>query len=142
MRHKVRTSSVFVVGFVFLLTASGCQRDPVKKAQDYYEQGQTLAKDGKGNDAILMYRRAVQTNPKMYTARLALADLLLGRGDAMGAYRELLNVLKADPKNYDARLRKAQFLTSARQSSEALKEVEDLLAERPNDVEAKLVRAQ
>src|SRR5580658_9298751 len=60
----------------FLLFAAGCSRD----AKSYIQSGKKYFDAGKYDDAVIMYRKAIQKDPKSGEAyyRLALAELKQG----------------------------------------------------------------
>jgi tetratricopeptide (TPR) repeat protein len=60
----------------FLFFASGCSRD----AKSYIQSGKKYFDAGKYDDAVLMYKKAIQKDPKSGEAyyRLALAELKQG----------------------------------------------------------------
>src|SRR5690349_24227791 len=97
---RQRRSFLLVIVMGALAAASvstGCNRNPAVKAEKYFIQGQELAKQGKENEAIIMYRRALQTYPSLTKARLELANLYISKGEFLSAYKEVQLVLKADP---------------------------------------------
>jgi tetratricopeptide (TPR) repeat protein len=85
---------------VMLASLTGC----VRNAAYYVEQGNKLFKQGKYNDATLLYRKAIQKNPKDGEAyyRLGLVAIQSKKiGDAMAA---LSHAIELQPDNHDARV--------------------------------------
>jgi tetratricopeptide (TPR) repeat protein len=112
-----------------LLVLASCSRDP----QTLIDNGNKFFAKGKYKEAVIMYRRVVQQNPRNGEAyyRWALTDLKLG------AYSEALHMLRRavelQPNNTDAitKLADLYLLASTQDKShqaEALKESKDLVA--------------
>jgi predicted Zn-dependent protease len=71
----------------FLLIAAGCSRD----AKSYIQSGKKYFDAGKYDDAIIMYRKAIQKEPKSGEAYYRLALAQLKEGDKIPeAYQSLL----------------------------------------------------
>jgi tetratricopeptide (TPR) repeat protein len=112
-----------------LLVLASCSRDP----QTLIDNGNKFFAKGKYKEAVIMYRRVVQQNPRNGEAyyRWALTDLKLG------AYSEALHMLRRavelQPNNADAITKLADlYLLASTQDkahqAEALKESKDLVA--------------
>ncbi len=111
-----------------LLLLAACNRDP----QTLIDNGNKFFAKGKYKEAVIMYRRVVQKNPRNGEAyyRWALTDLKLG------AYSEALHMLRRavelQPNNADAMTKLADlYLLASTQDknhqAEALKESKELV---------------
>ena len=70
------TRGLFIPLFAALLVTPlvGCNGDPQQKARQALERGNQQLAQNKYPEAIIEYRRAVQADPRLGTARLKLAD--------------------------------------------------------------------
>ena len=85
-----------------LLAMASCTRDPVKQAENQLKYGNRMFDKGKYKEASIMYRRALQKNPRFGEAyyRLGLTDVRLGQfGEAV---RALTRTVELDAANTDA----------------------------------------
>jgi thioredoxin-like negative regulator of GroEL len=90
--------------------------------------------EGDSASAIAAYRQALDAAPEVAGLRLALADLLLGEGDAPGA----AEVLAADPVgDRQTRLRLAEVLSGLGEYQRALDTLQMILGRDPRDAEAR-----
>lgn len=85
-----------------LLAATSCTRDPVKQAENQLKYGNRMFEKGKYKEASIMYRRALQKNPRFGEAyyRLGLTDIRLG--EFPEAVRALTRAVELDKDNTDA----------------------------------------
>ncbi|MEO7143336.1 MAG: tetratricopeptide repeat protein [Bryobacteraceae bacterium] len=114
-----------------LLASAACTRDPVVQAQNHLKYGNRMFDLGKYKEASIMYRRALQKNPRFGEAyyRLGLTDIKLSAyGEAV---RALQRAVELEPNNADASGRLADIYLAAytsdtRNRKPILKEVQDL----------------
>lgn len=68
------------------------------KAQDYHKLGQTFWEQGKVEDAIDLYQRAIERNPNLGASYYQLAEILTEREDWQKAREIYEQLLKKDPQ--------------------------------------------
>jgi arylsulfatase A-like enzyme/tetratricopeptide (TPR) repeat protein len=93
--------------------------------------GNERAKEGRFDEALAQYRRALDLEPDYDLALRNIANLYrdMGRpGDAVAGYERLLHV---DPRNVQARQELAQALVDAGRVREAERELDTVLAQEP-----------
>jgi tetratricopeptide (TPR) repeat protein len=134
--------SVLVVGLVSAWFLVGCGGNPQAKAQQFLQRARQAAKEGKTNEAILDYRRAIQYQPKAAGLHVELAKFYVHTQDYLSAYKELSIVLKMQPKNWEAREELAELMMRGGDAPNARAEAEQLLKEKPDDIPALLVLAR
>jgi len=95
------------------LLVVGCNRDPRILGAKCVSSGNKYFKDGKFKQASILYRRALQLNPKDSNAyyRLGLAEMSLQNYN--DAARSLRRACDLDPANDDAAVRLAQIYVAA-----------------------------
>jgi tetratricopeptide (TPR) repeat protein len=86
----------------FLLTAALCAaQSPAPAALDLVKQGQKLNSEGKQDDALALYRRALEMSPNLYEAHLdsgIALDLKGNYGEARQHLAKALEVAPADSR--------------------------------------------
>ena len=125
-----------------ILLMSGCRRDPIKVAEKSLAQAERAVNENKPDEAALLYRKAIQNNPKLFAAHFNLAKLYLDRKNYAGGFHELQASLKLNPESQEARETLARLYLSTRRYSEARTESETLLAADPENQGALLVLAE
>jgi len=102
------------------------------------------AKEGKTNEAILEYRRAIQLNPKDPKAHLALAKIYIDRQEYQSAYQQLQVVQKVDPEDHESKVLTASVMFKTRDFSKARDQAQALINSPNNqdDTEALMILAQ
>ena len=99
---RPRTSGWFAA-FLFMVGALWGQGDPL----DLVKQGRKLNSEGKQDEALALYQRALQTSPELYEAHLEAGIALDLKGDYADARRHLAKAIElAKPET------KAQALRS------------------------------
>ncbi|HCC58263.1 MAG TPA: hypothetical protein DEQ47_13595 [Solibacterales bacterium] len=89
-----------------------------------YNLGALYLNDGRTDEAIACFRRALQVNPAFPEARVKLAVALSKDHAAPESFELLREVLRADPRNAEAHYRLALLLTKAGKPDEARKHFE------------------
>src|SRR5262249_10288295 len=89
--------------FLGILLTTGCSLDPQSVAQKSFAQAERAASENKLDEAALLYRKAIQNNPKLFAAHLNLAKLYLDRKNYANSFHELQTALKLNPENREAR---------------------------------------
>jgi tetratricopeptide (TPR) repeat protein len=94
-----------IVSSCFLLVCLACAQQttsaPVPTALDLVEQGQKLNSEGKQDEALALYRRALELSPNLYEAHLAWGIALDLKGEYADARYHLSQALELAP--HDAR---------------------------------------
>jgi tetratricopeptide (TPR) repeat protein len=111
--------------FVFFLLAGACfaQQAPAPTALDLVKQGEKLNSEGKQNDALALYNKAIEISPNLYEAHLAAGialDLKANYVDARLHFVKAIEFAPADSKQ-QAQRAMAMSYAFAGNSSEAAK---------------------
>jgi tetratricopeptide (TPR) repeat protein len=87
---------------LFLLTSLGCiQQPPAPAALDLVKQGEKLNSEGKQDEALALYRQALEMSPNLYEAQLASGmalDLKGNYGEARQHLTKAIELAPADSK--------------------------------------------
>ncbi len=85
--------------FVFFLFAVGCcaQQTPAPAALDLVKQGEKLNSEGKQDDALALYRQALQMSPNLYEAHLGSGVALDLKGNYAEARQHLGEAIETAP---------------------------------------------
>ena len=145
MHKQIVTRVLLLLMVLSLGLAVGCKKNPQVEAQKHLKKAQEEAAQGKTSEAIVEYRRAIQNNPKLPQAHLALGKLFLQNKELQNAFKQFAIATKLDPNNADARLSAAEMILMMNNEAgftEAKQEADTVLAQDPNNVRALLVSAQ
>lgn len=140
----VRTGSCLL--FVTLLSAciafgTGCG-SAQERSKRHFEQAEHLAAQGKTNEAIVEYRRAIQLNPANPKAHLALSKIFVERSEFLSAYQQLSFVGQNDPNNREAQEMMADLRLKAHDFAGARDLARTLVGKYPGDTQALMVLAE
>jgi len=94
--------ATFVVGMTCMGQAARAQAAPSDDAQALVKQGQKLNSEGKQDEALKLYKQALEMSPNSYEAHLELGVALDLKGDYTAASEHLkkaIEVAPADQKN-------------------------------------------
>lgn len=137
---------------IALLATGGCQRDPNVVKLRYLESGNRYFDNGRIREASIMYRRAVQVDPKFGEPYYRNALVMLKTGqipEAASALRRAVELLPESDRRRDARIRLGQLLVAlldsgwdAHGADEAGQLAQDLLARDANSFEGLLLSGQ
>ena len=85
--------------FVLLLLAGACcaQQTPAPAATDLVKQGEKLNSEGKQDDALALYRQALEMSPNLYEAHLASGIALDLKGNYPEAREHLAKAIEIAP---------------------------------------------
>ena len=120
---------------------SACSKDPQAVAKEALDKGNQHAQNNKYPEAIIEYRRAVQSDPRLGEARLKLAYAYASTGDGINALREYVRAADLLPENKEAQQRAGAFMLLAGQFNDAQGLAERMLKRNPNDVEGQILLA-
>ena len=129
------------VSFLLACVAVGCG-SAQEKSKRHLDQADHWLAEGKTNEAILEYRRAVQLNPPDPRAHLALAKIFISKGDYQSAIKQLNNVIKNAPDNREAPDMLADLMIRGRYFKEAREQAQKILKTNPDDTLALMVLAE
>lgn len=144
-QRKAISQLVLLLLVASLGAAIGCRKNPQVEAQKHLQKAEQEAAAGKTSEAIVEYRRAIQNNPKLVNAHLALGKLFLKTRDFQNAFKQFALAIKLDPNNVDARLSAAEMIVATHKEesyTEAKQEADAVLAQDPNNVRALLITAE
>src|SRR2546430_13182322 len=104
---------LLVPGVLACLLLPGCSRDPKVLREQCVNNGNKYFRNGKYKQASILYRRALQLDPKYAEAyyRLGITDMQLK--DYSSAARSLQRATELDPANDDAAIRLAEIYVAA-----------------------------
>ena len=119
----------------------GCSSAEQKSAH-HLADAEHWAAEGKTNEAVLEYRRAIHLNPKDPKAHLALARIFIDRQEYPSAYEQLRAVQKVAPEDHEAKLLSANVMLKTHNFLKAIEQVQPLLKKNPDDSQALLILAQ
>ncbi len=140
-RLALQTALVFLVSCALCLT--GCKKlSPEQLAEQQLAKARESAKQGKVNEAIIEYRRAIQSDSTLPVLHLELAKLYLDRQDYLNGAQQLGIAIQLDPPNREAHLALASILLMAKNYTEAKEQTDAVLTRHPGDPEAMLLLAR
>ena len=119
----------WLVGASLLLSVSCSKKGPADHVRN--AAGFEAKKDYA--NAILEYRAALQSDPKLGEARLKLGDIYAQLGDAQNAYREYVRAADTMPDSADAQLKAGALLLLGNQFADAKVRAENVLRRNPRD---------
>src|SRR5262249_37315676 len=130
-----RDRKIGVIAVVLFTIA--CRRDDpnahIAKANAYFDQGQYP-------DAIIEYRRALQTNARLPEVHSRLADAYGHTNDLANAIREYVRTADLLPDDTSAQLKAGNALLIARRFDEAKARAEKVLELDAQNVPAQILR--
>ena len=83
--------------YLLLACAACAQQTPAPSALDLVKQGQKLNGDGKQDEALALYRQALEISPNLYEAHLASGIALDLKGDYAEARQHLSKAIELAP---------------------------------------------
>jgi tetratricopeptide (TPR) repeat protein len=101
--------------FVFLLLTGACcvQQTPAPAALDLVKQGEKLNSEGKQDDALALYRQALEMSPNLYEAHLASGMALDLKGNYAEARQHLAKAIEIAPANAKQQALRAMAMSYA-----------------------------
>jgi tetratricopeptide (TPR) repeat protein len=126
-----------------LVGAAACNRlTRGQQAQKLLTQARQDAQAEKSNQAIIDYRRAIQSDPKLAVAHFELGQLYVQRLDYLNGMRQFSFVVESDPGNAPARLAIAEIFLLSQKYSDAGDQATAILKQAPGDLDATLMLAR
>lgn len=96
----MRQTSILI--FVILL-CQGCGWNPLAGKEEYLKRGREFAAQGKYDDALLQYRKAIQKDDKYGEAYLRLGQVLAAQDKPLEAFAVLTKTTELIPESLEAR---------------------------------------
>jgi len=140
-----RAKPALVLGGLFLLACTGALigcGSAQERAARHLEQADHWAAEGKTNEAIVEYRRAVQLDPKNPQPHLKLAKIFLDRQDYADGMQQLSVLRKIAPDNIEAQLMAAEMFLKGRSFDRAKGLAQDIVKNNPDNTEALMIVAE
>ena len=103
----------------------------LKKAENFFELGNSLRDSGKLDDAIKNYKRAIALNPNHSIAHNDLGVLLIHLGKTNEAINNFQKTINISPKNTKAYLNLSYSMTFSSGNLE-IKKMEKMISEKKN----------
>ena len=119
----------------------GCG-SPQERSARHMEQAEHWAAEGKINEAIVEYRRAIQLNPKDPKAHLALAKIFIDRQEYQSGAQQIGVVRKGAPDNREAQVMMADLELKTRNPDKAREQAQALVSKYPDDTESLMILAE
>jgi tetratricopeptide (TPR) repeat protein len=129
---------------MFLLAAAlggGCSLDPHARKQKFLEQGNRYFEQGKYPEALLLYGRALQIDPRFSEAHYKMAQCHLNQRSWPAAFQELQQTIDLQPENWPAQLDLGQLLFAAGKAQEAKDRALLILRSNPQHADAQMLLA-
>ncbi len=128
-----------------MLVASGllsgaCRQDPAVAFANHMQRGDAMVSEGKGHEAILEYRLAVQANPRSGPARIKLGDAYFNDKDGNNAFGEYVRAADLMPEDADAQLKAGRLLLMAGQFEDAKSRADKVLRINPKQIDAQILK--
>jgi tetratricopeptide (TPR) repeat protein len=134
MSMRPARSALFLVA---VLALGGCSRS----ATELVASGDAYVAEGKLREAIVEYRNAIQTNPRLGDARLKLARVFEQVNEPTNAAAEYVRAADLLPTNADAQISAGQYLLLSGQFEDARSRAEKALALDRASVDAQILKA-
>ena len=127
--------------FLIAITMAACKTDPVAQAKVHLDKGNQQLERQQLPEAIIEYRRAVQSDPRLGQARLQLAHAYAVTGDGPAALKEYARAADLMPDDTQAQVKAGNFMLVAGRFEDAQGLASRMLARDANNVEAQILMA-
>ena len=94
----------YICLLILLLMCTGCAHDPNTQVQKLMQKADVYFSHGQFPEALLIYGRALQSNPNLAAAHYGSAQCYLQLGNWSAAFHELQKTIELEPENWRARL--------------------------------------
>ena len=101
----------------------------LKKAEDFFNLGNSLRDNGKLNEAVKNYKKTIELNPNHSIAYNDLGVVLIHLGKTSEAINNFKKIINISPKNTKAYLNLAYAMTFSSKSLE-IKKMEQMISEK------------
>jgi tetratricopeptide (TPR) repeat protein len=101
--------------FVFLLLAGACcaQQTPATSAPDLVKQGEKLNSEGKQDDALALYQKALAMSPNLYEAHLGSGIALDLKANLVEARQHFVKAIEVAPADFKQQALRAMAMSYA-----------------------------
>ena len=100
----------------------------LKKAEDFFKLGNSLRDNGKLDDAVKNYKKAIELNPNHSLAHNNLGVIFINLGKTNEAINNFQKTINISPKNTKAYLNLSYTMTFSSNSLE-IKKMEEMISE-------------
>ena len=118
---------------------TGCAHDPNTQVQKLMQTANVYFSHGQFPEALLIYGRALQSNPNLAAAHYGSAQCYLQLGNWSAAFHELQKTIELEPENWRARLDLGKLYLAGGKAPEAKDQARLILKSNPNDLGAKIL---
>ncbi len=114
-RSVVRTACIVLLfaAFLFAQQPASTPAPAPGSPADLVQQGQKLSHDGKLDDAVALYRQALDKSPDLYDAHLAMGIALDLKGDYTEAHEHFAKAIAAAPADSNGQAQRAMAVSYA-----------------------------
>jgi tetratricopeptide (TPR) repeat protein len=123
------------------LAATGCSRDPKVAKEGYLKAGDNYLAEGKGAEASVEYRKAVQVDPQDGNLRLKLAEAYVKSGQGPLGALEFIRAADVLVDRVDVQVKAGSILLLGGRFDDAKVRAEKALAIAPLDVTSQILLA-
>jgi tetratricopeptide (TPR) repeat protein len=141
MSKRIKNSVSLFAAVLATVALVACKSDPQAKAREHLAKGEEQLANKKLPEAIIEYRRAVQSDPRLGQARLRLAEAYAETGESVNALREFARAAELLPDDNDAQLKAGHYMLLAGLYQDVKGLAERMLARTPGNVDAQILIA-
>jgi len=110
----------------------------VGRVEQIVAEAEALAAGGREDEALAILTRAIERNPTLGVAHIAMADIYSSRGEYVEAERSYATAARVEPSNFKAQFKHGLTLHLLDRVAEAIRAYLRALALKPDDFEANL----
>lgn len=138
---RCKSNLVLIVSFSLLVGVfvAGCSRDPNVRKQKFLEQGNRDFDRGDYPEALILYGRALQIDPRFAEAHFKIAQCHIKQGSWAQAFQELHRTVDLQPDNWLAQLELGRLLLAGGKPQDAKDRALLILGNNPKHVEAQIL---
>jgi tetratricopeptide (TPR) repeat protein len=129
-------------GVIFIALTASCSSDPTAAKRKALAEGDQFVAQKRYTEAIVLYRKALQYDPRYAEAHAKLARAYDRAGDPFNAAQEFIRTADLMPGDADAQVHAGVFLLAGGAFEDAKDRALKALAVKPSHVEAQLLLAQ
>lgn len=108
------------------------------RTENVVAEAKALAAGGREDEALAILSRAIEQNPTLTVAHMAMADIYTNRGDYVDAEKAYAQAAQVEPSNFEAQYKHGLTLHLLNRVAEAIRAYLRALAIRPDDFDANL----
>lgn len=140
--------AIAIGGLILAIGAAGCARGRFGGAsgdagvrpqgENMVAEAKALAAGGRDDEALAILTRAIERNPTLTVAHMAMADIYTSRGDYVDAEKAYAQAAQTAPNNFEAQYKHGLTLHLLNRVAEAIRAYLRALAIEPDDFDANL----